>query len=64
MTHILPVGDSRYHLAVGCWCRARTEITPGRILVIHNAADGREEIEAAEGPIAGKPWRVVTERWA
>ena len=50
----LPASDSRTHLeSLACWCQPTVERQPnGSMLVIHNAADGREFFEASPGHAA------------
>lgn len=44
--HIRPVKDLKPHpQSAECWCRPRQERHEGAVLVIHNAADGRDLVE-------------------
>lgn len=48
--HVLPIGDLRVHEETrDCWCRpdkVREPYEEAAIVVVHNALDGRELIEA------------------
>lgn len=50
--HVEPINDIREHVtdASGrCWCEPTVEaVGSGRVVVIHNAADGREKAESRE----------------
>lgn len=53
--HVVPVGDLREHVEEGekCWCIPRLEVVeskgvPCGWMVIHNAADGREQYETGQ----------------
>ena len=44
--HVLPIGDAIEHRdGIDCPCRPRVERCGNGILIIHNAADGREVTE-------------------
>ncbi|MCR4291097.1 MAG: hypothetical protein NUV86_12650 [Candidatus Scalindua sp.] len=45
--HSLPVDDAREHdKSAVCWCHPRIEIQPnGKVVVMHNSLDGRENGE-------------------
>ncbi len=46
--HVIPLNDLTEHeRSMGCWCKPREE-EPGEVgyIVVHNAADMREEDEA------------------
>lgn len=45
MTHLYPLDDWIEHKleGTGCVCEPRLEIEDGEMIVIHNAADGREK---------------------
>lgn len=46
--HVYPIGDLRDHHTDGrgdCWCRPEIACIEGGWLVVHAAADGREDFE-------------------
>ena len=45
--HVVPLNDLLPHTEIGadCMCDPRIEIVGGRLLIVHNSYDGREEKE-------------------
>jgi len=44
---VIPLGDNRVHISPRCPCKPKHELVNGRIMVVHNAFDGREKFAAA-----------------
>lgn len=67
MINIIPLNDDREHeFAVGCWCEPQSlwqdrdgTIYHGGPIVVHNAADCREQVEQLLGEGVGEDKRWV-----
>lgn len=42
---VIPLGDDRPHISPRCPCQVRHEIVNGKVMVVHNAFDNRQQFE-------------------
>lgn len=58
---VIPVADEHEHIdGLSCWCNPSVSHSNGVPLIIHNAADRREEIERLTGVgFPDRPWITV-----